>query len=208
MKLRFGLLSSAIAAVLSAAGVQATELTAFAQMPANTFATGPTSGQFAGAGAGGNTLPLVDKQPVQGFSAVLHGPTDHSFYVMPDNGFGNKGNSADALLRIYAVQPDFKTWNGRKLVGAGTVAPVDFDSGRSLSQFDRRSFISLRDPRNELGFALVANNGIYPNALNVAIAVDPQITERQLLTGSDFDIESGVATVGATCGSARSSVRS
>ena len=190
MTIRFGLLSSAIAAILSASAVQATELAAFAQMPANTFATGPTSGQFAGAGAGGNPLPLIDKQPVQGFSAVLHGPTDRSFYVMPDNGFGNKGNSADALLRIYALQPDFKTWNGRKVVGAGTVVPVDFETGQRLPKFDRRSFISLRDPRNEIGFDLVANAGVYPNPLNVAIAVDPEITDRQLLTGGDFDIES------------------
>src|SRR5262245_62480311 len=86
----------------------ATELVGFALMPANTFAEGPTSGQFAGLGAGGNALPLVNKQPVQGISAVLAGPTDDTFYVMPDNGFGQKTNSADALLSIYAINPDFR----------------------------------------------------------------------------------------------------
>lgn len=177
-------------ALVATTTASATELTAWAIMPANTFATGPTSGQFAGPGAGGNALPLIDKQPVQGFSGVLHGPTDSSYYVMPDNGFGAKSNSADALLRIYAVQPNFKTWNGRRVVGAGNVWAVDFESGHPLPEFDRRSFISLRDPRHELGFALVANAGNYPNTMNVAIPVDPEVTRRQLLTGGDFDIES------------------
>ena len=190
MNVHSRVLASAVAAILVTSVGHTTELTAFALMPANTFSTGPTSGQFAGPGAGGNALPLVDKQPVQGFSAVLHGPTEHSFYVMPDNGFGTKGNSADALLRIYAVQPNFKTWNGKKIVGAGTVSPVDFHTGQSLPGFNPRSFISVRDPRHELGFPIVANMGNYPNDLNVAIAVDPQITERQLLTGSDLDTES------------------
>src|SRR5262249_46100839 len=81
MNARSRALASAIAATLVATAAHATELTAFALMPANTFATGPTSGQFAGPGAGGNPLPLIDKQPVQGISAVLHGPTTRSFYV-------------------------------------------------------------------------------------------------------------------------------
>jgi hypothetical protein len=183
-------LAFAAVAALAAGGAGSTELAAWALMPANTFATGPTSGQFAGPGAGGNTLPLIDKQPVQGFSAVLHGPNASSFYVMPDNGFGTKDNSADALLRVYALQPNFRSWNGKKVVGAGTVSPVDFDTGRVLSEFNARSYINLRDPRHKLGFTLVANKGNYPNNLNVAIPVDPRITAGQLLTGADFDIES------------------
>ena len=88
-----------------------TTLTGWALMPANTFAPGPTSGQFTStAFPASNPLPLVDKQPVQGFSAVLRGPNANSFYVMPDNGFGAKTNSADALLRMYAVSPKFKQW--------------------------------------------------------------------------------------------------
>ena len=79
---------TALASGLAEGSASANELTAFAVMPTNTFAVGPTSGQFAGAGAGGNALPLVDEQPVQGISAVLAGPTDDTFYVMPDNGFG------------------------------------------------------------------------------------------------------------------------
>ena len=180
---------AATALTTRAAGPVDAELVGFALMPANTFAEGPTSGQFAGPGAGGNALPLFDKQPVQGISAVLEGPTARSFYVMPDNGFGAKTNSADALLRIYALQPNFKTWNGHAVVGSGTVKPVDFQSGRVLSAFDENSFISLRDPQSKLGFATVASMTFYPNGLN-NVPVDPAIKAGRLLTGADFDIES------------------
>ena len=178
-----------LAAALFSATAGATELTAFALMPANTFAEGPTSGQFAGAGAGGNALPLVNKQPVQGFSAVLQGPSAHSFYVMPDNGFGAKTNSADALLRIYAVRPDFKFWNGGSVTGGGSVNPAEFHSGRPLSTFSKSSFINLRDPDRKLGFETVAAKAFYPNGGN-NIPVDPAIQAGRLLTGADFDIES------------------
>lgn len=180
---------SALTAAVLATGAQATELTGFAMLPANTFSVGPTSGQFAGAGAGGNSLPLVDKQPVQGFSAVLNGPTGSSFYVMPDNGFGAKTNSADTLLRIYAVRPDFKTWDGQAVVGSGTVSPADFESGKKLLAFTSQSFIGLSDPDHRIGFDIVANMGSYPNGAN-DIPVDPSIQASRLLTGSDFDIES------------------
>src|SRR5215510_13556802 len=132
---------SAMASGLGGSVALANELTAFAVMPANTFAEGPTSGQFAGAGAGGNPLPLLNKQPVQGISAVLAGPTDDTFYVMPDNGFGAKTNSADALLRIYAIKPDFRVWTHRGLRGGGTVAPANFRSGAELPSFSADSFI-------------------------------------------------------------------
>src|SRR5215470_8660361 len=79
-----------IGAAFLAPTAGANELVGFSLMPANTFAEGPISGQFAGPGAGGNALPLIDMQPVQSISAVLHGPTASSFYVMPDNGFGAK----------------------------------------------------------------------------------------------------------------------
>ncbi len=182
-------LLSAVSLALFATAASAAELTAFAMMPANTFAEGPTSGQFAGTGAGGNSLPLIDKQPVQGVSAVLQGPSGNSFYVMPDNGFGAKTNSADALLRVYALQPDFKIWHGNSVRGSGKVNPVDFNSGRMLPAFNKQSFISLRDPGNKLDFDIVAGMVNYPNGAN-DIPVDPSIKARRLLTGADFDIES------------------
>jgi hypothetical protein len=191
--LRCKKISLALAAVTGAAmfagsaPTLAAELVGFALMPANTFAAGPTSGQFANS-AGGNPLPLINKQPVQGVSAVLHGPNARTFYVMPDNGFGAKTNSADALLRIYAVRPNFKTWNGAAVTGAGTISPADFYSGRVLPAFTRDSFISLRDPDRKLGFDIVAGMTFYPNGSN-NIPVDPTIQAGRLLTGADFDIE-------------------
>src|SRR5262245_11612904 len=148
---------SAMASGLGAGTASANELTAFAVMPANTFAVGPTSGQFAGPGAGGNALPLVNEQPVQGVSAVLAGPTDDTFYVMPDNGFGAKTNSADALLRVYAIKPDFKVWTRRGLRGSGTVSAANFRSGAELPSFSAKSFIGLSDPDGQLGFTLVSD---------------------------------------------------
>jgi len=166
----------------------ANELIGFALMPANTFAAGPTSGQFAGPGAGGNALPLIHQQPVQGVSAVLRGPNAGSFYIMPDNGFGAQTNSADALLRVYAVRPHFKTWNGSRVTGRGTVSPADFRFGRALAQWSERSFITLRDPDRQLGFDIVADMTHYPNGSH-NIPVDPAIQAGRLLTGADFDIE-------------------
>jgi hypothetical protein len=183
---------TAFTAMVSSLGLSrasANELTAFAVMPANTFAEGPTSGQFAGPGAGGNALPLVGKQPVQGISAVLPGPTSDTFYVMPDNGFGAKTNSADALLRIYAIKPDFKVWTRRGLRGSGTVSPAHFRSGAALPSFSAKSFIGLSDPDAQLGFTLVSDMVTYPNGDNT-IPVDPSIRAQSLLTGADFDVES------------------
>ena len=181
---------AAMASGLGGSAAFANELTGFAMMPANTFAEGPTSGQFAGAGAGGNALPLLNKQPVQGISAVLAGPTDDSFYVMPDNGFGAKTNSADALLRIYALKPDFTVWTRRGLRGSGTVAPASFRSGRELASFGADSFISLSDPNRRLGFSPGLRHGHVPQRGQHHPRRSPRFAPNHLLTGSDFDIES------------------
>jgi hypothetical protein len=149
-----------------------------AVLPSNTFAPGPTSGQFVSGGTNGVALPFDARQPVQGVSAVLRGPKRGTYYVMSDNGFGAKANSADALLRVYAVEPDFQS---------GTVHPVDFQRGRRLAGFTPDSFITLHDPDRHLGFPIVADGTTYPGStLNVA----PDIAQRRLLTGGDLDIES------------------
>ncbi len=160
-------------------------LSGWALLPANTFADGPTSGQFAGAGAGGNPLPLLNKQPVQGFSAVLNGPTSGSFLVMTDNGFGAKTNSADTLLRMYAVAPDWKTSSG----GSGSVNPVGFASGSTQAAFNATSRITLSDPNRLLGYAIQADyTNYYNNSANPQ--VDASIRSGRLLTGADLDTES------------------
>jgi hypothetical protein len=179
------MLAAAAAACCAATAGAQTTLTGWAVMPAATFSDGPTSGQFAGAGNGGNTLPLLDKQPVQGFSAVLAGPTAGSYLVMPDNGFGTKTNSADTLLRMYAVRPDFRTAVG----GSGMVAPADWATGTALPGFSAASRITLSDPNQLLGFPIQAS---YTNYYNSAAnpVVDTRIREGKLLTGADLDIES------------------
>lgn len=165
-----------------ASNANAAELLQRAVLPSATFSTGPTSGQFA-TGANGVVMPFINKQPVQGFSAVLRGPKAGTYLVMSDNGFGTKANSPDALLRVYAVKPDFET---------GTVAPVNRLTGDELQYFTAESYITLRDPWRRIPFTIVADGVTYPGTPvgGGSLAVDPSIRNGRLLTGWDFDIES------------------
>jgi hypothetical protein len=160
-------------------------LTGFAQMPPATFSDGPTSGQFAGAGDGGHALPLLNKQPVQGFSTILPGPTPGTYTVMMDNGFGTQSNSADAVLRMYTLRVNWKTAKG----GTGTVSPVHFSTGAALSDYSAASRITLSDPDRKLSYTIQAERTHYNNNATHA-AVDPSIVAGRLLTGADLDIES------------------
>jgi len=107
-----------------------------AVLDAATFSPGPTSGaQLGGAPINGQAVPFLDKQPVQGFSAVLdngHG----TYLVMCDNGFGALENSADFNLRVYTIRPNFKTSSG----GNGNINVV--------------SFIELHDPDKHIPFTI------------------------------------------------------
>src|SRR5262245_52505643 len=96
--LGFSSLLAVAASLLSTQASAAPTLRGWASMPATTTAVGPTTGQFGGSGFGANSnlLPIPNAQSVQGLSAVLNGPRPGTFYVMPDNGFGSKTNSADA----------------------------------------------------------------------------------------------------------------
>jgi hypothetical protein len=189
---RLSLQAAAAGTLLFASSANAAPtLEGWANLPATTTAVGPTTGQFGGTGFGDNSnlLPILNGQAVQGFSAVLRGPRPGTFYVMPDNGFGAQANSADALLRVYAVEPDFKLWNGRAVIGRGTVSPVKFGNGRKLSSFSAETFISLRDPNHALSFPLQADLDHY-YGVDTNPLVDPSIKAGRLLTGADFDIES------------------
>lgn len=104
-------------------------------LPADTFAAGPTSGAYINGGANGRSAPFVNKQPVQGFSALLKNP-DGTFFAMSDNGFGSMENSADYHLRVYHIQPDFKTVRG----GTG--------------QLQVKGFFELSDPDHKIPFAI------------------------------------------------------
>ena len=104
-------------------------LEGFASLPADTFAAGPTSGQLI-ATTNGRIPPFVGKQPVQGISSVLRA-SNGDFLVMADNGFGAQADSADFLLRVYRISPDFRTARG----GSGSI--------------DVSPYLTLRDPDDQ-----------------------------------------------------------
>ena len=79
-------------------------LEGFAQLPADTFAEGPDAGKNIS--ANGRTGPFPG-QPVQGFSGV-QSAGQNTFWFLSDNGFGAKDNSADFLLRLYRLEPNFQ----------------------------------------------------------------------------------------------------
>ncbi len=116
----------------------ATELVGYAVLPADTFAAGPASGQFAGDGTKA-AQPRFSGQPVQGFSGVHFGPGG-SYVFMPDNGFGSKYNSSDFLLRLYTL----------------TLTPKTTPAGTGAVNVG--SFLQLRDPDRKVPFLIVNEN--------------------------------------------------
>ena len=110
------------------------ELLARATLSATAYQPGPQSG--AAVTPANGIVPPFPGQPIPGFSAVLDGPHG-TYYAMPDNGFGAKNNSADFLLRLYVIEPRWKT---SRRSGGG--------------ELKVRSFISLRDPNREVPFPI------------------------------------------------------
>ncbi|MBW4696343.1 MAG: esterase-like activity of phytase family protein [Aphanocapsa lilacina HA4352-LM1] len=178
-----GMLLAVCVAGAPAGAAGATELVGRAVLPAETYAFGPTSGQFT-TGGNGIVAPYLFRQPVQGVSSVIAGPVPGTYRVLSDNGFGAKSNSADYLLRSYGLRPDFKTATG----GSGRVFPVELATGALLPAFDFATWLQLQDPAAKAGFAIVAEQATYyPTS---TIPVDPGIKNNRLLTGADFDLES------------------
>ncbi len=158
-----------LAGLAMGGSAQAQTLEGFASLPADSFAAGPTSGQFIPPPfPNGRIPPFFDEQPIQGFSSVLR-TSRGDFLAMPDNGFGAKENSTDYVLRVYRIAPQFRTKRG----GSGRIAV--------------KSYITLRDPNRKINFPIVADGEFYPGS---AIPVDPKIRRNRWLTGGDFDIES------------------
>lgn len=123
------------------------ELIGFASLTADTFAEGPPAGADNGNGEPisnglpepfGRTGPFPG-QPVQGFSGVQFAD-ENSFWFLSDNGFGAKANSADYLLRIHKVDPNFSGLEG----GDSSVAVEDF--------------IQLSDPNKLISWKIVNEN--------------------------------------------------
>lgn len=180
-------LAVALAAAMSAPAMAASNtLVGWAMMPADTFSDGPTSGQMARANPYGTfPPPYENRQPVQGFSAVLPGADENSFIFMSDNGFGTQANSGDALLRLYSVRPDFRTANG----GSGKVSASDYLSGAPLARFTHPSRLTLNDVNLKLELPIQADYRFYYNDGSKP-RVDDAIDFGRLLTGADLDIES------------------
>lgn len=161
------------------AQAQVNTLIGWAQLPAATFSDGPTSGQFAftNNASPANNPPYIDAQPVQGFSGILQGPGG-SLQMLVDNGFGSKANSADALLRMYAVNVDWQNHS---------VRAANFQNGAVQSGFTASSRINLNDANRKMPFGIVADGATYPGS---TVAVDSSIRSQRLLTGADLDLES------------------
>jgi len=182
-------LAIAVGCALSAPALAVTATTntliGWAELPAATFSDGPTSGQFAFTNAASpeNDPPWIGQQSVQGFSGILAGAAG-SYRMLVDNGFGSQANSADNVLRMYAVQVDFRT----ALSGSGTVSAANWNTGAAIAAFDASSRLNLNDANGQMGFTLQADyTNYYNNASNPA--VDSTIKSQRLLTGADLDIE-------------------
>ena len=107
-----------------------------AVLPADTFAQGPPSGSELGDEINGRSLPF-DHQPVEGISAVLDAAgNDGTYWAMCDNGYGTKENSADFLLRMYRLRPNFETASG----GRGSISV--------------EGFVQLSDPNHHVPFKI------------------------------------------------------
>ncbi len=118
---------------------RAQKLVGFARFPAQTFVSGPTSGQKIEVKDGLIALPFTNQQPIQGLSS-LSKISATEFWALEDNGFGTKANSGDFLLRILRLKLDFKTRKG----------------GLATAQLE--SSILLRDPQNRAGFLLTRDD--------------------------------------------------
>jgi glycerophosphoryl diester phosphodiesterase len=157
----------ATTACLSCSEQSDLRLLAIATLPADTFRDGPTSGQFID-GANGRTPPFENRQPVQGFSALL-AAGDFGILALADNGFGSKTNSPDFILSVYRLRPDFKT----QYLGPG--------------RMQAELLMELRDPDHRIDFPIIADHDVVPGS---DIRVDARVRKERLLTGADFDVES------------------
>jgi hypothetical protein len=174
IQLRTGVTRAATAAAVLAFGpalvAQATsgpQLEARAVLPVDTYAPGPPSGTFFGnVVTNGIQFPLPS-QPVEGFSGIVSGRTPGEYLAMPDNGFGNKANSFDFLIRAYYITPDFSG-------GTGGIAVGDH--------------ISFADPDDVIGFTIV--NDATPDRLLTGADIDPESIQRDhrgdLWIGDEF----------------------
>ncbi|MEU8756185.1 esterase-like activity of phytase family protein [Streptomyces chartreusis] len=118
------------------AGFGRATLTGFASLPAETFVPGSEpSGAAIGAGPFNGIAAPFAHQPVQGFSGVVN-RRDGTFDVLSDNGYGNKANSADFLLRVHRIEPDLRGGTV-KVLGGFNLSDPDRHVPFPLTRADR-----------------------------------------------------------------------
>ncbi|MFD0472013.1 esterase-like activity of phytase family protein [Nonomuraea thailandensis] len=122
-------------------------------LPALTFVPGSEpSGSLLGTTPVNGVTPPFTGQPVQGFSGIAR-RHDGTFDVLSDNGYGNKANSSDFLLRVHRVKPDFRSRTVQVLGGFNLTDPrglVPFaltrqDRTLTGSDFDVESIVRAAD---------------------------------------------------------------
>ncbi|MFC3893251.1 esterase-like activity of phytase family protein [Lentzea rhizosphaerae] len=137
-------------------------LTNFAFLPAETYLPGsePSGAALGTSPINGITPPFAD-QPIQGFSGLVRN-SDGTFDAISDNGYGTKANSADWLLRINRIAPDFST-------GA-----VDVVGG-----------ITLTDPRGHIPFPLTRPDRVITGA-DIDIESVTRVADGSYWMGDEF----------------------
>ncbi len=104
--MRVAAIAAALITTLASADTPRVELIGIATLPAETFATGPPSGQWDDDGRR-RAAPRFARQPVQGISAIQRGPPPGTWWALSDNGFATPANSPDyrAALYLFAARP-------------------------------------------------------------------------------------------------------
>jgi hypothetical protein len=101
-------------------------LVGWARLPAGSFVPGSEpSGSALGTEPINGVQPPFAHQPIQGFSGIVRN-RDGSFHALSDNGYGAKNNSADFVLRIHRISPDFRTGKVRVHGGITLTDPNSF----------------------------------------------------------------------------------
>ncbi len=162
------LLAAALSFAFSAGTAVAATLEGFARLNASTLMPGPDSGHFIEAGE--NIELPFQGQPAQGFSAIIQ-DGNGGYLALVDNGFGSRENSPDFLLRIYFLNPEFRTAEG----GSGDIL-ID-------------GYINLSDPGGLMPYPITASRECL-DSQDPCLEVNEAAKTGRLLTGADLDPES------------------
>lgn len=169
----------ALALMTATVSAQQAKLTGWAAVPSDFIWPGPTSGQFTKPANG--VTPPYEGQILPGVSAILPADTAGEIVGLPDNGFGGIDNSADFILSLYVLAPDFKTTTD----DTDKPGPV---AVKSVIQLNDRNGLLTDGVGIEMR-PVYARQTYYP-APAKQIPVDKSIRDGKLLTGADLDPES------------------